>query len=215
MSELAEQQRRVRRTWAATGSSHDRVIATARIGLPAALGVLAAFLAFAPLTVGRDISFVLSKDRVDVARERMRVAEASYRGQDAKGQPFQLNAASAVQQTSRDPIVRLQKLDATIRVTDGPASLRAERGRYDMDSERMAIDGPVIFDGSGGYHIETRDVLLDLKQRAMASRGAVDGKMPLGTFAADRMRADLDKRTVLLAGRARLHIVQAGGTARR
>lgn len=215
MSELAEQQRRARRVWAATGSSHDRVIATARVALPAAVGVLAAFLAFAPLTVGRDISFVLSKDRVDVAHERMRVAEARYRGRDAKGQPFQLNAASAVQQSSRDPIVRLQTLDAKIAAADGPATLRAERGRYDMDSERMAIDGPVIFDGSGGYHIETRDVLLDLKRRDMASRGAVDGKMPLGTFAADRMRADLDQRTVTLAGRARLHIVQGRATARR
>ena len=138
--------------------------------------------------------------------ERMRVTQASYRGRDGKDQPFQLNAASAVQQSSRDPIVRLQSLNAAIRVTDGPATLRAERGRYDMNSERMAIDGPVIFDGSGGYHIETRDVLLDLKRRDMASLGAVDGKMPLGTFAANTLRADLDKRIVTLAGRARLHI---------
>ena len=215
MSELAEQQRRARRIWAASGSSHDRLIAAARVALPAAIAVLAAFLALAPLTVGRNISFVLSKDRVDVARERMRVSQATYRGLDGKGQPFQLDAASAVQQSSRDPIVRLQRLNATIQATDGPAKLRANRGRYDMDSERMAIDGPVVFDGSGGYHIETRDVLLDLKQRDMTSRAPVDGKMPLGTFAANRMHADLDARTVTLAGRARLHIVQGRATARR
>jgi len=55
MSQLAEQQRHERRIWAATGSSHDRLIATMRIALPMAVGVLSAFLALAPLTVGRDI----------------------------------------------------------------------------------------------------------------------------------------------------------------
>jgi len=97
MSQLAEQQRHERRIWAATGSSHDRLIATMRIALPMAVGVLSAFMALAPLTVGRDISFVLSKDRVDVASERMRVTRATYRGDDSKGQPFKLEAASAVQ----------------------------------------------------------------------------------------------------------------------
>jgi len=93
MSQLAEQQRHDRRIWAAAGSSHDRLIAALRIILPMAVGVLAAFLAFAPLTVGRDISFVLSKDRVDVAKERMRVTRASYRGENSKGEAFTLDAA--------------------------------------------------------------------------------------------------------------------------
>src|ERR1700709_2281070 len=127
MSQLAEQQRRERRIWAATGSSHDRLIATLRIVLPMAVGVLGAFLAFAPLTVGRDISFVLSKDRVDVATERMRVTRATYRGSQGKGQPFQLNAASAVQQTSRNPIMQLRMLTARIVLTGGPAVIRSDR----------------------------------------------------------------------------------------
>lgn len=207
-SELADAQRRDRRAWAAAGSSHDRLIATARIGLPAAVGVLAAFLALAPLTVGRDISFVLSKDRVDVATERMRVTRAIYRGDDSKGQPFQLNAASAVQATSRDPIVKLTTLTANIKLADGPAIVRAPHGRYDMDNENVAIDGPVVFDGAGGFHVATHDVLLDMNSRTMASRAPVDGTMPLGRFSADRLRANLDTRVIILDGRARLHMVQ-------
>ena len=208
MSELAERQRRERRLWARAGSAHDRLIAGARVALPAAIGVLSAFLALAPLTIGRDISFVLAKDRVEVAHERMRVTRAVYRGADSKQQPFQLTAASAVQQTSRDPIVRLQTLNARIALTDGPATIRADRGRYDMDTERVAIDGPVLFDAAGGYKMTTRDVLVDMNSRNVVSRGPVDGSMPLGTFSADRLHANLDSRTVDLNGRARLHIVQ-------
>ncbi len=209
MSERAEQQRRERRAWAGAGSGHDRLIALLRILLPTAVGVLSAFLALAPLTVGRDISFVLSKDRVDVARERMRVTQASYRGDDDKGQPFVLNAASAVQATSRDPIVHLQQLDAHIQLSGGPATIRANRGRYDMDNQNIAIDGPVRFDSADGYHITTRDVLVDMDERMAHSRAPVDGTMPLGHFSGDRMSADLERHIVRLDGRVRLHIVQA------
>lgn len=208
MSELADKVRSERQLWAANGGSHDRVIAVLRLVMPVAIGLLVILLALAPLTVGRDISFVLSKDRVDVARERMRVTTATYRGQDSKGQPFELTAGSAVQVTSRDPVVKLEKLAAQIRLTDGPARIVANRGRYDMDSEQVAIDGPVVFRSADGYLIQTRDVGIDLKTRTVASKGPVDGRMNVGTFSGDRFTADLNKRIVVLEGRARLHITQ-------
>jgi lipopolysaccharide export system protein LptC len=208
MSERAEAIRRKRRRWAAAGSSHDRVIARLRLFLPAAIGLLVALLAFAPLTVGRDISFVLAKDRVQVARERMRVTEARYRGEDSRGQPFQLTARSAVQTSSRDPIVRMDALAAEIGLRQGPATITADRGRYNMETAKIGIDGPVLMQGAGGYRVETRDVVVDLNAKNAVSRGAVDGRMPLGNFRADRLRADLDAGTVSLDGGVRLHIVQ-------
>ena len=208
MSELADKARTQRQNWAASGSSHDRLIAVMRLVLPAGIILLVIFLALAPLTVGRDISFVLSKDSVELARERMRVTTATYRGEDSKGQPFELSAGSAVQTSSRDPVVRLQTLAAKIQLPDGPARIDAGRGRYDMDSEKVAIDGPVLFRAADGYHIETRDVGIDLKSREVASKGRVDGKMNVGTFSGDRFTADLNTRIVVLEGRARLHIDQ-------
>ncbi len=212
MSELADKARTERQLWAATGSSHDRVIAVLRLVLPAAIVILLVLLALAPLTVGRDISFVLSKDRVDVARERMQVTAATYRGQDSKGQPFTLNAASAVQASSRDPVVRLKTLSAQIQLKDGPARVEAGQGRYDMDKEKVAIVGPVKFQSADGYRLETRDVDVDLKSRTAVSNGPVTGRMNRGTFSADHLSADLNQRVIVLQGRARLHIVQ--GTAR-
>lgn len=208
MSELADRARSQRQVWAASGSSHDRLIGILRLVLPAAILALVVLLALAPLTVGRDISFVLSKDRVELARERMRVTTATYRGQDSKGQPFQLTAGSAVQVSSRDPVVRLQQLAAQIQLPEGPAKIVAGRGRYDMDTEKVAIDGPVNLRTADGYAIQTRDVGIDLKTRQVASQGRVDGRMNMGTFAGDRFTADLNKRVVVLEGRARLHIDQ-------
>ena len=208
MSELADRARSARQLWAATGSSHDRVIAILRLVLPVAIVVLVVLLAFAPLTIGRDISFVLSKDRVDLARERMRITAAVYRGQDSKGEPFVLNAASAVQASSKDPVVKLQTLAAQIQLKDGPAYVDAGHGRYDMDNGKVSIDGPVKMHSAGGYRIDTRDVDIDLNNRTAASNGPVNGTMNVGTFSGDHFTADLDSHVVVLVGRARLHIRQ-------
>lgn len=208
--EQAAHTRSARQHWAAPGSRHDRIVAVARVGLPMAIGVLAAFLVMAPLTAGGDVSFVLDKRKVEVARERMRIQSAQYRGQDAKGQPFELNAGSAVQRSSAEPIVQLKDLSAGIRLSDGPARLVADTGRYDMDSEQMHVDGPIAFRAAGGYRLDTSNATVDLKERRLRSEGDVTGTVPQGTFRADRLRADLESRTVTLDGRARLRIVPRG-----
>lgn len=215
MSSAARVERRRRRAWAVPGSSHDRVIAVARVTLPAAVVVLTLALAAAPITSGRDISFVLSKDRVTTAAERMRISHALYRGEDSKGQPFQLNAKSAVQQTSADPIVRLDTLSAKIQLPAGPATIVSPKGRYNLNNQRVALDGPVNFHTADGYTLATHDVDLDMKSRQLASRNPVTGTMPMGTFSSDRMQADLDQKVVVLDGHARLHMTQRNGTAPR
>jgi len=60
----------------------------------------------------------------------------------------------------------------------------------------------------GGFLLETRDVMVDLKGRTLASAGPVSGQMRLGNFQAGRLSADLGERKVVLDGGARLKIVQ-------
>lgn len=208
MPDAAAPVRSALKRWASPGGRHDRLIAIARVALPATIGLLSAGLVFAPLAMRSEVSFVLAKDSVLVAKERMRVTAATYRGEDSRGQPFQLTAGSAIQATSSDPVVKLSDLTASIALRDGPASLHADSGRYDMDREIVSIVGPVVFSSADGYRLETRDVAVGLKSRKLASGGRVDGKMPLGSFSANRIQADLGARTVVLDGGARLHIVQ-------
>jgi lipopolysaccharide export system protein LptC len=72
----------------------------------------------------------------------------------------------------------------------------------------MRIEGPVKVAGGGGYRLATRDVVVDLKQRQLASEGPVAGAMRLGQFQAGQLHADLGERTVVLDHGARLKIVQ-------
>jgi lipopolysaccharide export system protein LptC len=83
-----------------------------------------------------------------------------------------------------------------------------------MANENLRVPGEVIFKSQGGYSLVTRGVGVDMKARTMESDTPVDGTMPLGTFSGNRMQADLNNRTVLLNGRARLHIVQGAARAK-
>lgn len=210
MSDIARRIRSERQIWAAPGGRHDRIVGVTYWLFPVLIGVLAAFLVMAPLTMGGDTSFVLDKNKVEVAKERLKIREARYRGEDAKGQPFALTAGSALQRSSAEPVVELDRLAASIRLDDGPASITANTGRYDMDSERVHVDGQIAFRAANGYTLDTRDATVDLKTRQLRSSGAVDGTVPQGTFRADRLRADLEARTVTLDGNARLRIRPRG-----
>jgi lipopolysaccharide export system protein LptC len=190
------------------GGSWDRTVATLKVALPAAaLAVLAACLVW-PLTSQQDFSFILSKDRVAEAQERLRMDRAVYRGEDSKGQPFTISAASAVQKSSDTPVVELRDISAQLRTADGVARADAGIGRYDLEREQIAVVGPVTLQSTNGYRLETRDVNVDLASRRVTGSGRVEGAMPLGSFSAARMQADVDGRRVILDGGASLRIVQ-------
>jgi len=191
------------------GGGYDVLVRTAKWALPTVAVIIAAALLAWPVMGGHDFSFILAKDRVAIATERLKIVRASYRGEDSKSQPFVITAGSAVQKTSKDPVVQLASLKAQIQLNDGPAVILANKGRYDMESETVDVDGPVSMRSAAGYAIDTRDVRIDLPTRTAHSNGAVDGRMPLGTFSADSLEADINKRTVSLEGHARLHIVQS------
>lgn len=210
MSELADRERVVKRGWATPGSGHDHVVGLLKIALPAAIGLLLAFLVLAPLAERQELSFLLDKHKVDVAPERMRVEAARYSGLDDRGRPFSLVAREAVQARSADPVLDVRTMAAELALDAGPARLEAGHARYHMADDEVDVLGPILFTAADGYRIETRDVRVDLATRRMASRGAVDGAMPLGRFRADRLEADLGERRMVLSGRARLNIVQGG-----
>ena len=208
MASDANRQRAVARRWAQPGSAHDRLIKWTKIALPIAAGLLLIILALAPLDRKGDVSFILDKKKVQSAPERMRVEEARYTGTDDKGQLFEIVANRAIQPSSNTPLVDIDGMFARLNLQQGPMLIAADQGRYNIDTQQVAVVGPINVRGADGWQLQTRDVNIDLKQRQLASQGPAEGKMRLGQFRANRMSADLTSRTVVLEGGARLKIVQ-------
>jgi len=207
VSEAALREREVKQHWAVPGSQHDRIVRLAKIGLPVAVGLLLAFLALVPLDRGSEVSFILDKNKVANAPERMRVDVARYTGEDKLGRPFTIVAQSAVQRSSDEPIVDIRGMLARLSLADGPVTMVANLARYNLDDQALRVVGPIRVTGPD-YNLLTSDVDVDLKERAITGSGGVQGRIPLGSFSAGELRGDLGERTVTLEKGARLKIVQ-------
>jgi len=155
-----------------------------------------------------DVSFILDKKKVQSAPERMRVEAARYTGTDNKGQIFEMTANRAIQRSSDTPLVDIQGLFARLNLQQGPMLIAADQGRYNIDTQRVAIDGPVKVAGADGFKLNTSNVMVDMKERHLASQGPAAGEMRLGQFRANHISADLGDHKVVLDGGARLKIVQ-------
>jgi lipopolysaccharide export system protein LptC len=153
------------------------------------------------------VSFLLDRNKVATAADRLRVDNAMYRGRDDKDRPFSLTAGEAVQRSASVPIVELADLTARMQLTEGPAVLLAPAGSYNIDEQLVAVDGMVRFATSDGYRMNVRNVSIDLPRRMVIGSGGVEGTIPAGAFSANTIRADLDARVLTLAGNARLRMV--------
>jgi lipopolysaccharide export system protein LptC len=207
MTLAADRMRTRRQHFAAPGGALDRVVRVLAVSLPALVGVVAAMMLITPLSPRGEISFLLDRNRVAIADDRLRVNDAMYRGQDNRGRPFSLVAGEAVQRSNTEPLVELNDLTARILLNDGPAILNAPTGTYAIDEEQVGIPGVVQFTAADGYRFRASNVLIDLQDRTLVGQGQISGEIPAGTFSADSMRADLEARTIALIGSARLNMV--------
>lgn len=199
------------RRWAASGGPHERRVRWLQILLPALVGALAAVLLFAPFNQRGELSFLLAKDAIDIAPQRLLVDTAVYRGRDNQGRAFTLSAASAIQRSAADPAVRLETLSARIMLNDGPAVLSAPRAIYNPDTETVVAPGALNVATADGFSLTSGTLTVDLGRRRLQSSGArVNGRLPIGQFSADRMQADLETRVIRLDGNARMRINQGG-----
>lgn len=195
-----------RRHFALPGGSHDRLVRWLAILLPAGIGAVLAVMVVAPLFPRGEISFLLDRNKVATTEERLRVNNALYRGEDSRGRPFSLTASSAVQQSAKIPVVEMNDLSARILLKDGPAELTAGKGRFDVDRNVVTVPGSIDLHAADGYRLTTSNIAVDLKQQTFSGSGGVSGAVPTGTFQAGRMDVDLENRTIVLSGRAKLQM---------
>ncbi len=194
------------------GGRHDVVVGVLKLALPAGALAVAAAIVILPLTKVQEFSFLLAKDKVAMAKERLRIDHAVYRGQTARGEAFVISARGAVQRTSAVPIVELSRMTAELTGgNDGPATVTAPSGRYNLDSDMLTIAGPVVLDSAAGYTVDAPSVQVSLADRTVATDGAVTGTLPMGSFSANRLRADIQGKVLVLDHGAHLHIKRQRG----
>jgi lipopolysaccharide export system protein LptC len=196
------------------GSGRDRLFGVLKWLLPALATAVLATIIIWPLAEAQEFSFLLAKDKVGVADERLRIDNAVYRGETARGEAFVISAAGAVQRSSAVPIVEMRTLKAKLAMQDGPATATAPSGRYFIDEDRLQIEGPVTMDSAAGYSLDSATVDIDLNTRKVATNAPVTGTLPIGTFRAGSFAGDIQGRRVVLDDGVHLRIYGRGGRAK-
>jgi lipopolysaccharide export system protein LptC len=206
MTQMADRIRGRRQGFAAPGGFHDKMVRLLAALLPALIGALLAVLVIAPFSPRGEISFLLDRNKVAIVTDRLRVISAMYRGQDDAGRNFSVTAGSAVQHSAAKDEVEMHDITARVMLDNGPASLTTASGIYDFARQVIGVPSPVNFETSDGYRMVTAGADIDIAKRKLVSQGRAEGRIPAGTFSADRISADLQARTVTLDGHARLRM---------
>jgi lipopolysaccharide export system protein LptC len=193
------------------GGGYDRMVTMLRWLLPALALILLGLITIWPLTSAQEFSFLVAKDKVALSPDRMRIDNAVYRGETKAGKPFEIRAADAVQHSSSVPVVQLTRLSAFLADTDGPASVTAPTGRYEMDNDLLVVNGPVRVDSAAGYTLDAGEITVSLLDSTVKTNKPVTGTLPIGTFSGDSMHADINGHIVTIDGHVRLHIQPATG----
>ncbi len=188
------------------GGPRDLFIATAKWILPLASFVLLVVLVVLPLSARQEFSFLLSKDSAARAGERLRMEEATYRGETSRGEPFEITARSGVQKTSAVPVVVLSGLSARLEQQQGPATVTAPRGEFFIEESRLRVDGPVVARSASGYSLDGKAIDVDISANRVSTTQPVAGTLPMGIFSADSFTADIQGREVRLEGSVKLRI---------
>ncbi len=64
----------------------------------------------------------------------------------------------------------MRELEARMLLPQGPALLTADTGRYDYDTQKVAVDGVVQFTAADGYRMSARNVSIDLEKKIADGR---------------------------------------------
>lgn len=200
-------ERSIRKSGPAVGGTRDKIIGILKWALPAASLLLFATLVSLPFLKRREVSFLLSRDSIEKTPEVLRMEQPSYRGLDAQGRPFIITAERAVQKSSDDATVELQKLSASMITSAGEAKLLADTGAFDLKKEQLRISGGISVTRADGYRFQSSEAVLDLPSRTAWGATGVTGVSPLGTFQARKFRVDVESGSVTFDGGTKLHIV--------
>jgi lipopolysaccharide export system protein LptC len=200
-------ERSIRKQARPVGGSYDRIVSILKWVLPISSFLLFVTLVSLPFLNKREVSFLLSRDSIEKTPEVLRMERPSYRGLDSKGRPFVLTAERAIQKSSEDAVVELQKLTANISTTGGDAKLSSELGAFDLKKEQLRISGGISVSRADGYAFQTKSAVLDLSSRMAWGVDGVSGDAPLGMFRAQKFQVNVETGNVTFSGGTKLRIV--------
>lgn len=133
------------------------------------------------------------------------IVNPRYTSTDEAGRPFTIHGTEARQGTDGPQIVEIEDPEAEMTLSDdGWASLFADFGIYDRDTEDVYLRGNVEIFRDDGYAMRTEEMHIDLADGTAWGDAPVEAAGPAGTVRSQGFRVGRDGRSVVFTGRSRM-----------
>jgi lipopolysaccharide export system protein LptC len=128
-------------------------------------------------------------------------------GQDARGNPFVITAASAIQEAGNPKRVHLTRIEADFSQDAGWINADAASGLADLNAGILQMDGGIDAFTDQGYELHTRSAFVDLNKGVLHGHEPVTGQGPMGDIRADQFHFDRDSKILTLSGHVHMTIL--------
>ena len=160
---------------------YSRYVSLMKVLLP--LGIIFS-LAFAIgwpylTSLGKEEPVFVDSSHPEIRENRM--VRPHYLSTDEKGQPFQVDAEWAKQQTEN--LINLINPHSSMTMVEGQTfNLQAKEGHYDSQAKVLNLKGEVTLTSTDGYHIKTENAHVTLNNKVIEGNSYIAGEGPSGKF---------------------------------
>lgn len=157
-----------------------------RVILFAALAAIAGIFAIGLVDPYGRLPGHISIGKTVLNGSRITMEEPKLSGFKRDGRPYELHAASGVQDIRRPAIVQLNEIDARMTMPDeSVVHLVSSQGVYDSKKDFMSLSHAVRVTSTAGYDARLKSADLDFKAGTIVSRQPVTVTTRAATIAAD------------------------------
>lgn len=207
---LQDRRRTIRVT--STHKTYSSIIKKLRWVLPVlVLTIVAALLVWPKIEIEisqkRFAPAKLDREALQKAATENKLADAKFSSVDAKGRPFTIIAAEAVQDSKNPDIINLIAPSGTLQL-NGDASMTAisKTGSYQQKDQLLYLKDDVVFTRSDGTAMKTSVMYIDLMANTARTNQPVIIDGPQGTLKAQAMDMQNGGAVTIFKGPATLRL---------
>lgn len=199
-----------RRTTGAEAAARASLMRRLRIALPViALVLIAAFL-LNTRRGGGDEAFLEDFADVNATTQSLSSAKPQFSGVDNRGNPYEITADSANQQSENRDLVELDKPRAVTAGVKVNSVVEANAGVFDTETKTLLLKDGVTLEreiGRDNYVLRSMSATVSIDEQTVDSGDGVEGEGPGGsTLKADRMQANNRDGVVVFEGHVTMRL---------
>jgi lipopolysaccharide export system protein LptC len=170
------------------------------------LGIFGAFL----LQSGFFSNFVpLPSQPLDVTAnpDVISASQSRISGVDKSNQPYEISAATGVQDKEISSLVHLQTVQGVFkRAGDKRIDIASDSALYDTKTKDMSMKGNVVFEDPGRYKAQMESAKINLDDKSLVSQSPVHVDMETGSVDADSLEIMDNGKRSLFKGHVKARI---------